>query len=44
VIRVPEKVDDLGPNNLCLRPEDIRYHEQRLLRYKVDIEILEINS
>ena len=44
VIRVPEKVVDFGPNNLCLQPEDIRYHEQRLLRYKVDIEILEIHD
>jgi len=43
-IRIPERVADLGTNNLCLRPEEIIHHEQRLLRYRVEIEILEVHD
>jgi len=44
VIRIPEKVDDMRRNNLFLRPEEIIHHELRLLRYNVEIEILEIQD
>ncbi|KAG2601584.1 hypothetical protein PVAP13_5KG602400 [Panicum virgatum] len=44
IIRIPEGVPDLGANNLFLRPEEIIHHDLPLLRYKVEIEILEIHD
>ncbi|KAG2619262.1 hypothetical protein PVAP13_3NG140894 [Panicum virgatum] len=44
IIRIPEKLEDLGNNNLYLRPEEIIHHQLRLLCYKVEIEILEIHD
>jgi len=43
-IRVPEHVDDLGDNNLFLRPEQLLRHDIPLLRYRVEVEILEIHD
>ena len=43
-IRIPECVPDLGANNPFLRPEEIIRHDLPLLRYKVQIEILEIQD
>ena len=42
IVRIPERVKDLGTNNLFLRPEE--HHELPVLRYKVEIEILEIQD
>ena len=44
VVRIPEKVADPEDNNLFLRPDEIIHHELRLLRYKVEIEILEFQD
>lgn len=44
VIRIPEKVDVSGDNNLFLRPKETIHHDLRLLRYRVEIEILEIHD
>ena len=41
VIRILENVPGLENNNLFLQPEEIIHHELRLLRYKLEIEILE---
>ncbi|KAG2633217.1 hypothetical protein PVAP13_2NG259903 [Panicum virgatum] len=42
IVRIPERVKDLGTNNLFLRPEE--HHELPVLRYKVENEILEIQD
>ncbi|RLN18922.1 hypothetical protein C2845_PM02G17040 [Panicum miliaceum] len=44
VIRIPECVDSLGDNVLFLRPQQIIHHDLPLLRYKIEIEILEIQD
>jgi len=44
VIRVPEKIVGLGNNNIFLWPEQIIHHSLPLLRYKVQIEILEVQD
>jgi len=43
-IRIPERVPGLGNNPLFLRPEEVIHHSLSLLRYKVEIEILEIQD
>jgi len=43
-IRIPERVPGLGNNSLFLRPEEVIHHHLSLLRYKVEIEILEIQD
>ena len=43
-IRIPERVPGLGNNPLFLRPEEVIHHHLSLLRYKVEIEILEIQD
>lgn len=43
-IRIPERVPGLGNNLLFLRPEEVIHHHLSLLRYKVEIEILEIQD
>ena len=44
VVCIPEKVADPENNNLFHRPDEIIHHELRLLRYKVEIEILEFQD
>ncbi|KAG2559162.1 hypothetical protein PVAP13_8NG313968 [Panicum virgatum] len=43
-IRIPERVPGLGNNPLFLRPDEVIHHHLPLLRYKVEIEILEIQD
>ena len=44
IIRIPERVPNLGNNVIFLRPEQVIHHDLPLLRYKVEIEILEIHD
>lgn len=44
IIRIPKRIPDLGNNVLFLRPEKIIHHDLPVLRYKVDVEILEIQD
>ncbi|KAG2556277.1 hypothetical protein PVAP13_8NG073600 [Panicum virgatum] len=44
VIRIPDRRPGLGNNVIFLRPEEIIYHDLPMLRYKVEIEILEIHD
>ena len=44
IIRIPERVPGLENNVLFLRPEQTIHHDLPLLRYKVEIEILEIHD
>ena len=44
IIRIPEHVDSLGDNNLFLRPDQIIHRDLPLLRYKIEIEVLEIHD
>jgi len=44
IIRIPERIPDLGNNVLFLRPEEIIHHDLPVLRYKVEVKILEIQD
>ena len=44
IIHIPTHVDSLGDNNLFLRPDQIIHRDLPLLRYKIEIEILEIHD
>jgi len=43
-LRIPERRDPNAGDELFLRPEEIIYHQLPLLKYRVEIEILEIQD